>query len=458
MAVEEIPALVSSLRRSWDSGKTRPLSWRVSQLERLKAMMQEREAELAAALQADLGKCPFESWGTEINIVASEVEHTLTHLSSWARPEKVSTPLVQQPGHCRVLREPLGVVLIIAPWNYPVQLVLAPLVGALAAGNCAVLKPSELTPRCSEALARWLPEYLDPSCVRVVEGGIPETSALLKERFDHIFFTGGEAVGKIVMRAASEHLTPVTLELGGKSPCVVDSQVDLEVAARRIAWGKAINAGQTCVAPDYVLVHESQEEALIKRIQAAWVEFFGPDAQTSPDYGRIVSERHFRRLEGLLEGQEVVAGGKRDADDRFFAPTLVRAPALDSALMTEEIFGPILPVLRVRDLEEAISFINARPKPLALYLFSNNREHQEALLARTSSGGACINETLMHLGVAELPFGGVGASGMGAYHGRASFETFSHRRSVLYKSTRIDPAIRYPPYEPSKTRWARRLF
>ncbi len=450
--------LAASLRHTFHTGKTRPLEWRVQQLERLRALLQENEQALSDALKADLGKGAFESWGTELNLVSAEAAHTIQHLASWAKPEKVSTPLVQQPGQCRVVREPLGVVLIIGPWNYPVQLVLAPLVGALAAGNCAVLKPSEVAPHVSALVARLVPRYLDPQCVRVVEGGVSETTALLAQRWDHIFFTGGGNIGRVVMEAAAKHLTGVTLELGGKSPCLVDAQVDLDVAARRILWGKVVNAGQTCVAPDYVLVHESQEQGLLERLKANIHEFFGPDPRQSPDYGRIINERHLRRLLKLLEGQQVYCGGSFDEAARYLAPTILHGVSPDAPVMADEIFGPILPVLKVRDLDEAIAFVNERPKPLALYLFSSSRESQQRVMDRTTSGGACINETLMHLGVPELPFGGVGPSGMGAYHGRASFETFSHRRSLLVKSTHIDPRLRYPPYDDTKVKWAKRLF
>jgi aldehyde dehydrogenase (NAD+) len=352
----------------------------------------------------------------------------------------------------------LGVVLIISPWNYPLQLLLVPLVGAIAAGNCAVLKPSEITPAMSDLFARRLPNYVDRESIQVVEGGVAETTALLAERFDHIFYTGNGTVGRIVMEAAAKHLTPVTLELGGKSPCIVDQHTDLDVAAKRIIWGKFFNAGQTCVAPDYVLVQQAIEDALLARMKQTLVEFFGDDPSKSPDYGRIVNERHHQRLMKLLPGSgEVVAGGVGDEEKRYIAPTILRNVPADAPVMADEIFGPILPVLKYAGIDEAIARVNARPKPLALYLFTNDEEVQKRVLERTSSGGVTVNHTLLHLTVPALPFGGVGASGLGAYHGKFSFETFSHRKSVLIKPTWLDLKFIYPPYDKTKRKLVRWL-
>mgnify|MGYP002633943793 CR=1 FL=1 len=458
MEIQDIPGVVSALRKTYREGRTRPLAWRVAQLRALRALIVENEEALAKALREDLGKSTFEAWGTETNLVLGELEHTLANLPVWMKPEKVHTPLVQQPGNCKIHKVPLGVALIISPWNYPVQLALAPLVAALSAGNCALVKPSEIAPETSRILAELIPKYLDNDAVAVVEGGVPETTVLLEQKFDHIFFTGGEAVGKIVMTAAARHLTPVTLELGGKSPCIVAADAELEVAARRIVWGKFTNAGQTCVAPDYLLVERKLTDKLLKMIGSIIHEFFGANPKTSEDYGRIVSDRHFERLVSLMADTDIVTGGAHDAAERYIEPTVIRAPAMDARIMGEEIFGPLLPVIEVGSLDEAIEFVTARPHPLALYVFTGSKRSAQRVLDETQSGGACVNDTMMHLAVPELPFGGVGTSGMGAYHGRRGFDTFTHERSVLTKSTRVDPKLRYPPYDDSKRKWAKRLF
>jgi aldehyde dehydrogenase (NAD+) len=454
----QIPELIANLRGTFETGRTRPIEWRRAQLRRLKAMLEEREGDLLDALAADLGKPRLEGWASDIAIVINEIEHTLRHLAGWMKPEKVWTPLAQRPGRASIHREPLGVVLVIAPWNYPVQLLLSPMVGALAAGNCVVGKPSEVAAHTSAVLARIVPEYLDPDCVAIVEGGVSETQALLAERFDHIFYTGNGRVGQVVMEAAAKHLTPVTLELGGKSPTIVDDDANLDVAARRIAFGKFLNAGQTCIAPDYVLVARAREKELVERIGRAVSDFYGPDPAQSPDYARIVNDAHFRRLEALLAGGTPAVGGETRAAERYIAPTVLRDVAPDSPVMADEIFGPILPVLPVADADEAIRFVNERARPLALYVFSESHAVQERVLAETTSGGACVNATVMHVAVPELPFGGVGPSGMGSYHGKASFDVFGHRKSVLSKPTRLDPKIGYPPYTKAKERIIRRFL
>ena len=453
-----LDGLADRLRSAFQSGRTRPIEWRRRQLQQLRSLVRENADELVSALQADLGKPTLEAWTTDIGIVAQEVGLALKNLKRWTRPEKVSTPLNQQPARGRLVREPLGVVLIIAPWNYPVQLLFSPLVGALAAGNCAVLKPSELTAHTSKVLAKCVPRYLDPDCIALVEGAVAETTALLEQRFDHIFYTGNGRVGRVVMEAAAKHLTPVTLELGGKSPCIIDRSVDLAVAARRIAWGKFLNAGQTCVAPDYILVHETRESELLDELGSAVREFYGEDPRQTRDYGRIVNQRHHERLTALLSDGEVVFGGESDAPSRYISPTVLRNVRPDSALMAEEIFGPILPVITVKSLDEALDFVNGRDKALALYLFTSDAEAERKTVERTSSGGVCINGTLWHIANPALPFGGVGPSGMGAYHGRASFETFSHRKPVVRKATWLDLKMIYPPYGERKTKLVKRML
>jgi aldehyde dehydrogenase (NAD+) len=421
-------------------------------------MLVEREAKLLDALAADLGKPRLEGWASDIGIVVSEIDYALRHLGSWTKPERVRIPLAQRPERATVRPEPYGVALVIAPWNYPIHLLLLPMVGAIAAGNAVVGKPSEVAARTAATLARVVPEYLDPESVAVVEGGVSETQALLDERFDYMFYTGNGRVGRIVMAAAAEHLTPVTLELGGKSPTIVDASANVEVAARRIAFGKFLNAGQTCVAPDYVLVTRAREQELVQQLGRVVREFYGPDPAASSDYARIVNDAHFQRLDQLLEGVTPAIGGETNATDRYIAPTVLRDVAPASAVMEEEIFGPILPVLAVADVDEAIRFVNDRDRPLALYVFAESEVVQQRVLERISAGGVCINATVLHVAVPSLPFGGVGASGMGAYHGKTGFDTFSHRKSVLTRPTRIDPKLGYPPYTRVKERLVRRFL
>jgi aldehyde dehydrogenase (NAD+) len=455
---EPIAAIVARLRTEFDSGRTRPLQWRLEQLAGLGRFLKERELDINRALAQDLGKPEIESYTSEIAFLAREVTHARRNLRAWTRPQRVRTPLLAWPGTSRIHHEPLGVILIIAPWNYPIQLTLGPVVGALAAGNCAIVKPSELAPAPSALLAGALSKYVDQNAVQVVEGAIEETTALLDERFDHIFYTGNGTVGRIVLQAAAKHLTPCTMELGGKSPCLVDECVDLDVAARRLVWGKFYNAGESCVAPDYVLVHEAIEDALLARMKKTLEDFFGADPRHSPDYGRIVNVRHHRRLVQLLAGSgSVLVGGEADEAARYLAPTILRDVPAASPVMSDEIFGPILPVLRVKHMDDAIRFVNARPKPLALYLFSKDANAVKRVLEHTSSGGAVVNHTLLHEVISSLPFGGVGASGMGSYHGKATFETLSHRKSVLMKPTWFDLPILYPPYDKRKTKWLRRI-
>ncbi|MBX7554722.1 aldehyde dehydrogenase family protein [Streptomyces sp. NPDC004232] len=433
-AIEQPADIVARLRATFATGRTKPVDWRTEQLRRLRAMLTERGADLAAALHADLGKSGTEAYRTEIDFTIREIDHTLDHLADWLRPEPAPVPAhLGADATAWTQYDPLGVVLVIAPWNYPAQLLLAPMVGALASGNAVVVKPSELAPATSAALAELIPAYLDTDAVAVVEGGVPETTALLAERFDHIFYTGNGTVGRIVMRAAAEHLTPVTLELGGKSPVFVDRDADLDVVADRLARGKFLNAGQTCVAPDYVLTDPETAAALETSLVRAVETLFGTDPAQSPEYGRIVNERHFDRLSGLLGSGRVAVGGASDRTAKYIAPTVLADVDPASAVMQEEIFGPILPIVTVPGLDEAIAFINDRDKPLALYVFSESEQTRGRIAAETSSGGLGYGLPLAHLTVSDLPFGGVGGSGMGNYHGRYSIETFSHRKAVLDK-------------------------
>ncbi|PVZ96282.1 aldehyde dehydrogenase family protein [Amnibacterium flavum] len=445
--------MVAGLRATYESGATRPLSWRLGQLRALGRLLRERRSDLEAALAADLGKPPTESFVTEIAFLTAEVDHTLSHLRGWLRPRRVAVPAVLLPASARTVLEPLGVALIIAPWNYPLMLSVSPLIGALAAGDTVVLKPSEIAPATSAVLADLLPRYLDSRAVAVVEGGVPETTALLEQRFDTIFYTGNARVGRIVLEAAAKHLTPVTLELGGKSPAYVDETADLRTTAQRLVWGKYLNAGQTCVAPDYVLATPRVADRLVPLLAEAIRDQFGTDPSTSRDYGRIVDERQYERLVPLLGSGTVAAGGQTDGSQRYIAPTVLTGVDIDSPVMREEIFGPILPIVTVRDEDEALATVAARDKPLALYLFSTDRATRRRWLRRTSSGAVVLGAAVVHLSVPGLPFGGVGASGTGSYHGLRSVRVFSHEKAVLDKPQRPDTlALLRAPYTDGRKR------
>lgn len=441
---------VQKLNDSYMTGKTHALDWRKTQLLALKRMLDENEHDILKALKDDLGKCKTEAIVAEHGFLLSDIKHTLKHLNKWVKPRKVSTPMAAWPGKSFQQPEPLGTVLIIGAWNYPLQLLLAPYIAAIAAGNCAVLKPSELSPATSSLVAKLIPQYMDTSCVEVIEGAKDEATALLACQWDHIFYTGGEAVGKIVMTAAARHLTPVTLELGGKSPCFVDKKTNLQVTARRLVWGKWMNAGQTCIAPDYVIVEKGTECELIDAIKLELSKQFGKNPLTSRDYGNIVNHRHLSRLQSYLEGMNVVHGGEVDEARPTMAPTIVLEPSLDSAVMKEEIFGPILPIITVNSIDDGIVFVNKRPKPLALYAFSDNDEVLDHIIKNTTSGSVCTNDTMMFMMNPELPFGGVGSSGMGSYHGRAGFDTFSHIKTVMKRSFALDVPFRYAPFSKLK--------
>ncbi len=459
--IEAISEQVGAVKVAFREGVLRSLEARRTQLRQLKRFIIEEEPALLAALAEDLGKPMVEAYVAELSFVANDVDYALRHLDGWVADARTKVPLTFKPGTARVVQEALGTVLVIAPWNYPVQLLLAPVIPAIAAGNTVVLKPSDVAAATSNLLAQRLPRYLDQRVVTVITGGVAETTALLQERFDHILYTGNGTVARTVMEAAAKHLTPVTLELGGKSPAIVAADADIEVAAKRIAWGKFINAGQTCVAPDYVLVDASVERQFLSAIEKTITTFYGVDPEQSKDYARIVNVRHHDRLSGLLDDggfETTVTGGSRDRTTRYFAPTVLSGVKPDAAVMQDEIFGPILPVLTVDDLDEAIAFVNDRPKPLALYVFTNDDAVSERVIDRTSSGGVCVNHTILHLAVPDLPFGGIGDSGMGHYHGKAGFDTFSHAKPILDKPARPDPPIMYPPYKNWKTQLVKRFL
>ena len=439
--------LVARQRDFFGTQATKPYDFRIKQLQKLSVWMDENEQAVLEALQSDLGKCAYEAYLTELAMVKQELRDAMRHLKGWMKPRRARTAVGQLPGTCRVYSEPYGVTLIMSPWNYPFQLTVAPLIGAVSAGNCAVIKPSAYSAATSALLKRMTGELFEPEYIACVEGGRQENAALLHQRFDYIFFTGSPGVGRLVMEKASAHLTPVSLELGGKSPVIVDETADIALAARRIAWGKWLNAGQTCVAPDYVLVHQRCEEALVEALIQQIRAMYTSAPLANPDYPQIINQRHFERLAGLMQSGVIAHGGQLDPASRRIAPTLLTDVDWDSPVMQEEIFGPLLPILPYRRLEEALDRIRQRPKPLALYLFTRSKAVEARVLREVSFGGGCVNDTVLHLATSHMPFGGVGESGMGGYHGRYSFETFSHFKSVLKRWAKPDVSLRYAPYD-----------
>ncbi|MCS5314564.1 aldehyde dehydrogenase [Staphylococcus aureus] len=433
----------------FNTQQTKDISFRKEQLKKLSKPIKSYESDILEALYTDLGKNKVEAYATEIGITLKSIKNARKELKNWTKTKNVDTPLYLFPTKSYIKKEPYGTVLIIAPFNYPFQLVFEPLIGAIAAGNTAIIKPSELTPNVARVIKRLINETFDANYIEVIEGGIEETQTLIHLPFDYVFFTGSENVGKIVYQAASENLVPVTLEMGGKSPVIVDETANIKVASERICFGKFTNAGQTCVAPDYILVHESVKDDLITALSKTLREFYGQNIQQSPDYGRIVNLKHYHRLTSLLNSAQmnIVFGGHSDEDERYIEPTLLDHVTNDSAIMQEEIFGPILPILTYQSLDEAIAFIHQRPKPLSLYLFSEDENATQRVINELSFGGGAINDTLMHLANPKLPFGGVGASGMGRYHGKYSFDTFTHEKSYIFKSTRLESGVHLPPYK-----------
>ncbi|HBC8688101.1 TPA: aldehyde dehydrogenase [Staphylococcus aureus] len=433
----------------FNTQQTKDISFRKEQLKKLSKAIKSYESDILEALYTDLGKNKVEAYATEIGITLKSIKNARKELKNWTKTKNVDTPLYLFPTKSYIKKEPYGTVLIIAPFNYPFQLVFEPLIGAIAAGNTAIIKPSELTPNVARVIKRLINETFDANYIEVIEGGIEETQTLIHLPFDYVFFTGSENVGKIVYQAASENLVPVTLELGGKSPVIVDETANIKVASERFCFGKFTNAGQTCVAPDYILVHESVKDDLITALSKTLREFYGQNIQQSPDYGRIVNLKHYHRLTSLLNSAQmnIVFGGHSDEDERYIEPTLLDHVTNDSAIMQEEIFGPILPILTYQSLDEAIAFIHQRPKPLSLYLFSEDENATQRVINELSFGGGAINDTLMHLANPKLPFGGVGASGMGRYHGKYSFDTFTHEKSYIFKSTRLESGVHLPPYK-----------
>ncbi|XP_077152359.1 aldehyde dehydrogenase family 3 member A2 isoform X2 [Ranitomeya variabilis] len=452
--------IVNSTRQAFATGKTRSLDFRLQQLQAMKKMIIENDAAFKEALKADLHKNGCASYAHEILGLLAELDLTIDNLQNWAAPQHVKKDLMTMQDEVYINYEPLGVVLVIGAWNYPIVVLLQPVLGAIAAGNAVVIKPSEVSEHTAKLLEKVVPRYLDQELYPLVNGGVPETTELLAERFDHIFYTGNTNVGKIIMTAASKFLTPVTLELGGKSPCYIDKDCDIDIASRRITWGKFVNCGQTCIAPDYILCDKSIQSKLIEKIKETIKEFYGDNPKESVDYERIINKRHFKRIVGLLEGEKIAIGGEQDESTCYIAPTVLVDVKPEAKVMQEEIFGPLLPIITVNNVDEAIQFINEREKPLALYAFANDKKIIKKMISQTSSGGVTGNDVIMHFTVKELPFGGVGHSGIGAYHGKHTFDTFSHKRACLIKSLSMEGAnkLRYPPYTQKKLDWAKFLM
>ncbi len=455
--MQDIITTLGQQRQYFSEGKTKNISHRLEFLYRLEQSILKHEKDIMEALRKDLNKAPFEAYATEIGMVLEEIRFVSKHLRGWARPRQVRTPITNFPSVSRIYSEPYGVVLIMSPWNYPFQLAISPLASAIAAGNCAIVKPSNYSPNTSAVIELILSEVFPKKYVAVIQGGREANKTLLEQKFDYIFFTGSVAVGKTVMRAASQHLTPVTLELGGKSPCIVDETANLELAARRIIWGKFLNSGQTCVAPDYLLVHHSVKEKLLEKMKKYIRQFYGDEACLSDSFPKIINEKHFERLLDLIKNESIVIGGTFSRERNQISPTILNNIKWSSSVMAEEIFGPILPVLEFKNLKEVITMVNNHPKPLALYYFTTKKENERRIIKSISYGGGCINDTIMHLATSYMPFGGVGESGMGRYHGKDSFDTFSHKKSVLKKANWLDVPLRYPPYK-DHLKMLKRLF
>lgn len=446
MNQEQIHEAVLAARSFFDQGHTLPLAYRREALRRLRQQVVQRTPDILAALREDLNKSPYESFMAEVGLVLGEIDLACRKLGRWAKPERRRPSLAQLPATARVYKQPYGVTLVMSPWNYPFQLTMNPVIGAVAAGNCVLVKPSAYAPRISQVMAALCEAAFDPAHVRVIEGGRSENNALLEERYDYIFFTGSPSVGQLVMQKAARYLTPLTLELGGKSPVLVEESADIALAAKRILFGKLLNAGQTCVAPDYVLVQRGVKPQLVEALRAELARMMPNAAYFKQNYPKIINQKHYERLCGLLEGQTILSGGEQHPDTRQISMALVDEPAADSPLMQEEIFGPILPILSVDNMEEAMRFVASRPHPLALYLFTQHQQVEAEVISRLSFGGGCVNDTVLHLAGSHLPFGGVGDSGMGRYHGKTTFDTFTHHKSVLKKWRIMDLPLRYHPY------------
>ena len=439
--------ILENQKKFFESGKSRNINFIKRKLQQLKNSILKNEEVIYSALYKDLKKSKFEAYISEIGILISEIDLVIKNIHKWSKPKKIRSSMLNFPSNDFIISEPYGCTLVIAPWNYPFQLAISPIISAIASGNTIVLKPSEITKHTGEIIKTLLSDIFEENHLKVVLGGVPETTQLLNLRWDYIFFTGSVEVGKIIAKAASKHLTPYTLELGGKNPCIVDSTANLKLSAKRLVWGKFLNAGQTCIAPDFILAHESIKSKLIDLLITEIKKAYGINAEISKSYPRIVNSNNFERLKAILKGEIILYGGETNSDDNYFAPTLIDSPSVNSKLMQKEIFGPILPILSFKDINDIDKIIKPLEKPLALYVFSTNKNFYNSLIAQYSFGGGAINDTMIQFGNSRLPFGGVGESGIGAYHGKYSYETFTHKKSISIKSNWLDIPIRYAPYD-----------
>ena len=445
--MSDIKTILDKQRKFFDTDTTKNVEFRIKQLKALKEAIKKYENEILEALRLDLNKANFEGYATEVSLVLAEINHAIKHIRKWSRPKRANTPIVHFLSTSYIVTEPYGVVLVMSPWNYPFQLAMSPVVGAMAAGNCVIVKPSEYSFNTSEIIEKIVTEIFTDEYMTVIRGGREANQTLLNEKFDYIFFTGGPTVGRIVMESAANHLTPITLELGGKSPCIVDETANVKLAAKRIIWGKLLNGGQTCVAPDYLLVHKNVKDELVREMINYIEVFYGEEPEKNVDYPKAINQKHFDRVKGLMSSGDIISGGRVNEDTRQIAPTLMSGVTWNSAVMQEEIFGPLLPIMEFEELADVIAMLKNHPKPLALYLFTNSKANEKMVMQKVAFGGGCVNDTVIHVASHYIPFGGVGNSGMGQYHGANSYATFSHPKGIVKKSNLLDVYLRYPPFK-----------
>ena len=457
MYLQEIDEIFNKQKEYYSTQITKDVNFRINQLDKLKSAIQEYEDKITEAIKKDFDKCEFEVFETEVGITLSEIKHVRNKIKKWSEPQKVKTPLTNPGAKTYIYKQPYGVCLIMSPWNYPFYLCISPLIGAIIGGNCAVVKPSELSPNTSKIIKEMIEKYFNKEYIAVIEGEVEVNKYLLTKKFDYIFFTGSPAVGKVVMEAAAKELIPCTLELGGKSPCIVDESCDIDMSAKKIVWGKLLNGGQTCIAPDYVIAHHNIKEDLIEAMKKYIKLFYGEEPMKSKDYTSIINERHFNRITGLIDENKVVYGGKNNKESLKIEPTIIDKVTINDKVMNDEIFGPLIPILEFENIDEVVEIVEVNKNPLALYVFTKNKNFEKAIICRISFGGGCVNDTIMHISNHNAPFGGIGNSGIGSYHGRRSYDAFTHEKTIL-KSSSIDIPFKYPPYSKKALQLLKKAF